>query len=231
MAGYEELPVFKCEMCGLCCRMSPISLLPHEAVVLEWLADKMELRFECVHGYVVYDALSGMNLAFSYIMQLNNGHCPFLEGNKCRIHNIYKPYICRSFPYTPKHVKYHMDDVNKYIMASTEYGLSLACSVVKKHKEVLEKYWFRDNESPDKILQHYFKDGYLAAVEGDNTRSLLLTLLSKLWRDGLADIRQANITAPVVNLYEYLRRFYPDLPNILRIDKIVHKVRACLKAY
>jgi len=225
------LPVFKCEMCGSCCKMSPISILPQEAVVLESLADRMNIRLEYIHGYMVYDALGGVNLALSYIMQLNNGQCPFLEGSKCRIHNIFKPYICRSFPYIPKHVKYHIDDVNKYIMASTDYGLSLACNVVRKHKEILEKYWARNEESVDKILLHYFKDGYLAAVEGDNVRSLMLTLLSKLWRDGLVEIRQANYTAPVVNLYEYLRRFYPDLPSVLGLDRIAYKVRAWLKAY
>ncbi|MEM4535446.1 MAG: YkgJ family cysteine cluster protein, partial [Desulfurococcaceae archaeon] len=103
-------------MCGDCCKMSPISVLPHEEVILKKLGELLDVDVRFTPGYTVYEAIRGVNLAFSYVMQLNTGgQCPFLRNNKCTIHYIYKPYICRSFPYIPRHVKYSIDEVNKYI--------------------------------------------------------------------------------------------------------------------
>ena len=222
----EKLPVFRCDMCGLCCKMSPISVLPHEVIVLKYLADKMGVKVEFNQGYTVYDAVSGVNIAFSYVMQLANGQCPFLNENMCSIHHIYKPYICRSFPYIPRHVKYSIDEENKYIMASTDYGLSLACHIVKRDREVLEKY----SHIPG-VIVHYLKKEYMVAMEAENVRTLLLTALSKLWRDGLVEIKTKVPGAPVVNLYEFLRRFYPDLPNVLGVDKVSSRARSWFKTY
>lgn len=226
MQSAEKIPVFMCDMCGLCCKMSPVSVLPHEVVVLENLAEKLGTAVYFAHGYTVYEAVNGVNLAFSYVMQLVNGQCPFLRGNKCSIHYIYKPYICRSFPYIPRHVKYSIDDVNKYILASTDYGLSLACHVVRRDREVLEKY-----ARIPSLLVHYLKEECSVAVEAENARTILLVALSKLWRDGLVDIRASKPSAPVVNLYEFLRRFYPDLPGILGVDKVASRMRSWLKAH
>ncbi|MEM0000028.1 MAG: YkgJ family cysteine cluster protein [Desulfurococcaceae archaeon] len=213
-------------MCGSCCRMSPISVLPHEVIVLEELAENLGVEVRFVHGYVVYEAVNDVNLAFSYVMQLISDKCPFLRENKCSIHYIYKPYICRSFPYIPRHVKYSIDDVNRYIMASADYGLSLACHVVKKDREVLEKHAYSPN-----ILTHYLKGERAAAIEAENARAILLLALSKLWRDGLVDIKTSKPGALAINLYEFLRRFYPDLPSVLGMDKVAVRMRKWFKAY
>jgi len=216
-------------MCGSCCRMSPVSILPHEEVILRSVAEELGVDVKFTHGYLVYEAYSGVNLAFSYVMLLNNNRCPFLEGNLCKIHYIYKPYICRSFPYIPRHVKYHIDEENRYIMATTDYGLSLACPVVKRDKPALERAEAKFGGPIEKILIHYYKDGYNAAVEADNVRSLMLTLLSKLWRDGFVEIKPAKSTAAVVNLYEFLRKFYPDLPSVLGLDKVASRLRTWIE--
>ncbi|MEM2024908.1 MAG: YkgJ family cysteine cluster protein, partial [Desulfurococcaceae archaeon] len=172
--------------------MSPISILPHEEVVLKRLAEEMDISITFTHGYTIYEAVSGINLALSYVMQLLNNRCPFLEENKCRLHYVYKPSVCRGFPYTPRQVRYSIDDANKYIVASTDYGLSLACHIVKRDREVLEKY--RDNPG---IIVHYIKQEYLTSIETENIRGLLLTSLSKLWRDGLVEIKSGRPNAPV----------------------------------
>lgn len=226
MQSAEKLPVFACSMCGLCCRMSPISVLPHEVIILEKLAEKLSVEVRFMHGYTVYDAINGVNLAFSYVMQLIDNQCPFLEGNRCLIHMVYKPYICKSFPYIPRHIKYSIDDINKYIVASADYGLSLACQIVRKDRELLEKYSHISG-----LLVHYLRDERVAAMKAENARSLLLFALSKLWKEGLVDIRASVPGAPTVNLYEFLRRFYPDLPSVLGVDKIALRIRSWARGH
>ena len=219
-------PLFKCSMCGECCRLSPISILPHEEVILRELSRILGVNIELSPGYTVYDSVSCVNIAFSFVLHLNEkSTCPFLVNNKCSIHYIYKPYICRSFPYIPRHVKYSIDDVNKYITATADYGLSLACRIVKRDREILEKY------SRHSILSHYLRDEYLASVEAENIRLLLLYLLSVLWREGIIDIRPSVPSARVVGLYEFLRRYFPELPSRLNIDNILVKVRKWSKNY
>jgi len=213
-------------MCGECCRLSPISILPHEEVILRELSRILGVNIELSPGYTVYDSVSCVNIAFSFVLHLNKkSTCPFLVNNKCSIHYIYKPYICRSFPYIPRHVKYSIDDVNKYITATADYGLSLACRIVKRDREILEKY------SRHSILSHYLRDEYLASVEAENIRLLLLYLLSVLWREGIIDIRPSVPSARVVGLYEFLRRYFPELPSRLNIDNILVKVRKWSKNY
>jgi Fe-S-cluster containining protein len=207
--------------------MSPISLLPHEEVVLKRLAQILGVDVEFSPGYRVYEAISGVNLALSYVMHLTSEKkCPFLVGNKCSIHYIYKPYICRSFPYIPKHVRYSIDETNKYITASADYGVSLACHIIKKDREWLERLG-----GNSVVLYYYLKNEYMAAREAENVRALFLSLLSKLWRDGLVELQAARENAPVANLYELLRQFYPDLPNVIGIDKVVARVRNWAKNY
>lgn len=169
---------------------------------------------------MVYDEISGVNIAFSYVMELVNGKCVFLNGVKCLIHDVYKPLICRSYPYIPRYVKYNIDEREKRVFAVAEYGLSLACPVIRRDRGVLEMHV----EQPG-ILLKYMPREYYASIEMENTRNLLLGLLSKLWRDGLVEISTARRSTQVVNLYEFLRVYYPNLPNILNIDKVVEKVR------
>ncbi|AFL66645.1 putative Fe-S oxidoreductase [Desulfurococcus amylolyticus DSM 16532] len=216
----EEIPVFKCPACGLCCTFSPVSILPHEDVVLKIIAGVLDLPYKSQPGYTVYDEISGLNIAFSYIMELNNGRCVFLSGVRCLIHNVYKPLICRSYPYVPRHVKYNIDERGRYILATADYGISLACPIVRMDRSVLEKY----SENPGLVIR-YMKREYEAAVEMENARNLLLGLLSKLWREGLVELSTGKRNTPVVNLYEFLRKYYPDLPNMLNIDKVVEKIK------
>lgn len=232
MSSVNNIPVFKCSMCGSCCRMSPISILPHEEVILRKLAEYMEINVVFTNGYTVYEAVNGVNIAFSYIMHLDeSGKCPFQKGVLCSIHGVYKPYICRSFPYIPRHVKYHIDDENKYMMATTDYGLSTACPVVKKDRPLLEEAEALHGGPVEKILIHYYKDGYWTAIEMDNARALMLDLLSRLWQTGVIDIKPANKPGITVNLYEFLRRYYPDLPQRLGVDLVYRKVKTWLQTY
>ncbi|MGC9121997.1 MAG: YkgJ family cysteine cluster protein [Thermogladius sp.] len=217
---------FVCTLCGDCCRASPVSLLPHEDVILRELAEALGLPYKSYNGYYMYDRVSGYNLAFSYVMDLVDGKCPFLAGNLCRIQNIYKPLICRSFPYIPRQVKYNIDSYNRVVYATVEYGLSLMCPVIKKDRSVLEKY----SELNPGILSEYMPYEYDAANEMERIRSLFLALLSTLWRLGIVDLEPGRPGAPVYNLYLFLARHYPDLPHILKVDQVTKRL-AELKAY
>ena len=204
--------------------MTPISILPQEVVILSKIAEELDLNVHFRHGYIVYDSINDIEISLSYIMELNNGRCPFLKDNKCSIHYIYKPYICRSFPYVPRHVKYNIDSVNKYIKATTDYGLSFACHIIREDYKILEKY-------PPNILLYYMKNEYAAAMEAENIRNYMLSLLSISWREGLVDIKNNRRRTIVVNLYEFLRKYYPNLPNMIGIDKVSLRMRRWLEDY
>lgn len=217
MASSDLPPRFKCVVCGLCCTFSPISILPHEDVVLRHLAKFFGLGYSSEPGYTIYDSIHGVNLALSYVFHLGpNGRCIFLrEDNTCRIHNIYKPLICRSYPYVPKHVRYNISDSERIIVATSDYGISLTCPIVKRDKAALEKY-----AANPAIIIHYMKDEYNAAMRMEEIRNFLLYLLSLLWREGLVDLKPSRPSAPVINLYQFLRAYFPDLPTKLNIDMI-----------
>ncbi|MEM3926294.1 MAG: YkgJ family cysteine cluster protein [Desulfurococcaceae archaeon] len=225
MGELDTIPVFKCNMCGYCCTLSSISTLPHEEVILRAIGEELGIKVNIKAGYTVYEEISDVLIAFSNILELSNGKCVFLQKNKCIIHNIYKPYICRTFPYVPRHVRYTIDDVNKYISAEADYGLSLVCPVVKRDKPILEKHI-----SNPALVFHYIKEEYQAMREAENIRNYLLYLLSKLWREGLVEIKTSRPNARMVNLYEFLRYYYPDLPNRLGVDRVIEKVRDCGRA-
>ncbi len=216
---------FACTLCGDCCRASPVSLLPHEDVILREIAERLEIPYKSYNGYVMYDRVSGYNLAFSYVMDLIEGKCPFLAGNLCRIQNLYKPLICRSFPYIPRQVRYNIDSYNRVVYATVEYGLSLMCPVVKKDKTELERL----GELNPGILSEYMPQEYEAAGEMERIRSLLLALLSTLWRLGVVDLETGRPGAPVYNLYLFLARHYPDLPHILKIDHVMKRLAEMLE--
>jgi len=65
----------------------------------------------------------------------------------------------------------------------------------------------------------------------DNARALMLDLLSRLWQTGVIDIKPANKPGITVNLYEFLRRYYPDLPQRLGVDLVYRKVKTWLQTY
>ena len=214
---------FRCTLCGLCCRASPISILPHEDYILKALAQRLGVKYRSRPGYRVYDKRTGRDIALSYVMELVKGKCPFLrEDNLCMIQNIYKPLICRSFPYVPKQVKYIISNELKFVYAKVEYGVSGACPVIKEDKEVIMKlmsitpYWHR----------MYFPQEYIAAMEMEEKRSLLLRLLSKLWASGIVDIDSSHGGIHnTINLYELLRTYFPNLPYIMGLGETINRIR------
>lgn len=210
---------FKCPACGLCCTLSPVSLLPHEDITLRYLADTLELKYVSVPGYKMYDEISGYNLAFSYAMELINGKCVFLRDNLCIIHDKYKPLICRSYPFVPRQVKYYVDHNNRRVYAIVDHGLSMSCPVVLKDREKIEA-----SGNPYKIVYDYAPSEYLASLEMERARNIYLELLSFLWKKGLVELSEAKTNAPVMNLYNFLRRFIPETPNLLNIQPIKNRV-------
>lgn len=208
---------FKCIMCGSCCRKSPVSILPHEEVLLRRLANLFDLKYVSTPGYKFYDSLSKTYIAVSYVMELVDNKCVFLKENKCSIHDIYKPLICRSFPYVPRNVKYNIVWDSKIIFPTVEYGISTECLFVKEQSMFLHKLV----ESDDLLLHRFFYREMSIAREMEEKRLLLLNTLSDAWRRGYVELSDnPGIVYNVVNLYEFLRKYYPDLPFILGLDKI-----------
>jgi len=165
---------------------------------------------------MVYDMLSGVNIALSYVMKLRDGRCVFLdENNRCLIHDKYKPFICRSYPYVPKKITYSLIDDLKLIVYLPEYGVSSECPVVRDEWSVLEKTGLKNS------LEKYFEKEIMIAREMENLRMLMFGLLSKLWSDGAVDLdNSSRYGKPDVNLYVLLRKYYPYLPYVIGMDKI-----------
>jgi len=219
---------FMCAMCGSCCTKSPISILPHEEVVLRTLAEKLGLPYKSTPGYRVFDKARQAYIALSYAMELFNGKCPFLtEDSKCMIQYIYKPLICRSFPYVPRHVRYNIVWSAKLIYPTVEYAVSLECPVIKKNSSYIETLY----KLGYRYLWSYFKREFTAAEEMESVRQTLLLMLSELWRRGVVEIGENPQTrAPVINLYELLREYYPDLPYMLSINTVLKNIERVVES-
>ncbi len=218
-----SLKRFHCTLCGECCKASPVTILPYEDVILRKLAGMLGRPYKSRPGYRVYDKIHGVWIALSYAMQLIEGKCTFLtRDNLCMINSIYKPLICRSYPYVPREIRYIMNEQLKMVHATAEYGLSIKCPVVKEDREYLTRLI---SSRPDWPIV-YLPNEYKAAMEFEEKRSLLLRLLSGLWGRGLVNLSgEGPPASPIVNLYEVLRRFYPNLPYILGIDATLRRIR------
>lgn len=217
---------FKCIYTGICCKASPITLQSFEAIIIGSLSKAFNIEVHIKLGYIVRDRISNNYLAISYILELNeNRSCPFLKkDNKCIIHNIYKPFICRSYPYVPREVRYLFIDGFRFIIPRVEYGLSSKCPVIQKHKYLIDKYIDIDPY----FISVYMPNEYKAALEAESKRTIILNLLSSLWRKGLIDLTTINKippSTPVVNVYNFLQKYYPNLPYILGIEEIFRRIK------
>lgn len=209
---------FACSSCGLCCTLSPVSLLPHEDMALRFLANAYNLKYRSFPGYKMYDEISGFNLAFSYVMELVDGKCTFLENNLCLIHNVAKPLICRSYPFVPKQVKYFVDNFNRRVYAVVEHGLSMKCPVVSRDLRRMESV-----ENPYRLAYFYTPNEFLASLEMERARNIYFELLSALWKKRLVELTEEKPGAPVINLYQFLRTYFPEMPNLLNIQPLRDK--------
>ncbi len=209
---------FACSSCGLCCTLSPVSLLPHEDIALRFLANTYNLKYKSSPGYKMYDEISGLNLAFSYVMELVDGKCTFLKNNLCLIHDVAKPLICRSYPFVPKQVKYYVDNVNRHVYAVVEHGLSMKCPVVSRDIRRLEFV-----ENPYRLAYYYTPKEFIASLEMERARNIYFELLSALWKKRIVDLAEEKHGAPVINLYQFLRTYFPEMPNLLNIQPLRDK--------
>ncbi|WP_448579498.1 YkgJ family cysteine cluster protein [Thermosphaera sp.] len=209
---------FACSSCGLCCTLSPVSLLPHEDMALRFLANAYNLKYRSFPGYKMYDEISGFNLAFSYVMELVDGKCTFLENNLCLIHNVAKPLICRSYPFVPMQVKYFVDNFNRRVYAVVEHGLSMKCPVVSRDLRRMESV-----ENPYRLAYFYTPNEFLASLEMERARNIYFELLSALWKKRLVELTEEKRGAPVINLYQFLRTYFPEMPNLLNIQPLRDK--------
>jgi len=72
--------------------------------ILQRLAERLGAPVVFTPAYKVADAKSGLRVAISYLMHLDDeGKCPFLEGTSCMVHGLYKPLTCRSSISTEGH--------------------------------------------------------------------------------------------------------------------------------
>ncbi len=192
---------FKCLSCGICCTLSPITILPHEAIILHREAARLGIKLELTEGYRIYDDVSDKNIVLSYAIKLSgNRRCPFLtRDNKCLVHNTYKPLTCRSFPYVPREIQYYIDNSTRTIMHRSVYGISTACMFVKNNAKLLEK----------ELLEHgiakIFPSEYKYAQEAERWRRWYMRTLTYLWRMGFVDLYSEPLEdARSVNAYVFI---------------------------
>lgn len=214
---------FRCmPNCGLCCRLSPVTVLPHEVYLIEREAEDLGVDVRFKVGYTVVDLVNKVRLALSYLMMLNDDNvCPFLTSdNKCLVHNRYKPLTCRSYPFLPRVIRYSLDPVTKTIDFEVSYGASTACPVVK---EGLSNGSLIRVSVDTSFARRIFPREYVAAEEMINARRIYTHYLSYLWRSGEVDLVEDNGTYPypVVNSYWFIRSRFPQLTLdvILRLSR------------
>jgi Fe-S-cluster containining protein len=196
--------------CALCCRASPVTVLPHEVYVLESLARDLDVRVKFAPAYTLLDAVSGVRVALSYLMLLDDeGKCPFLRGTKCLVHDLYKPLTCRSFPYLPKVIKYELDPVAKEIRMEINFVMSTLCPVVKSDLSPRDLVKMRDI----RIAVQYAPKEVEVARETVEKRLLYARILSDLWQKGYVELQDGANSPfhPVVNGFAFIRRFRPEL--------------------
>lgn len=214
---------FKCmPNCGLCCRLSPVTVLPHEVYLIEDEAKELGVSVKFKVGYTIVDLNNKITLALSYLMLLNErNECPFLRNNKCLVHDMYKPLTCRAYPYLPRIIRYSIDRLNKSITFDVKYAASTICPVVK---EGLSNGVLIRLSTDLNLASQVFSNEFPAAMEIIEARKIYADYLSYLWKLGVVDLVEDDGTYnyPVVNSFWFIRRYYPDLTidRIIKMSKV-----------
>ncbi len=212
MADFH-LPRFSCvPRCGYCCKISPITIFPHEVHILKKLAEKFDIRIRIRPGYRLADVVNRVKIVTSYILELDpeEGKCPFLDDDDmCIIHSIYKPITCRSFPRVPRVLQYIIDRERKAIYFTYEIGISKACPQIRKLYNDFELKLLIEN---DEIAKKVMPNEYQACEEFLYIRKLYLDFLTVLWRQGAIEILDTgDYPWPLVNAYDFIRQYFPEV--------------------
>ncbi|WP_229709896.1 YkgJ family cysteine cluster protein [Vulcanisaeta souniana] len=210
------MALFKCmPNCGYCCTISPVTVFPHEVIILSKLAEELDVNdLTFKPGYVITDIKNDVRVALSYLMQLNErGICPFLDpqDKTCKVHSLYKPLTCRSFPYLPRVVRYIIDPELKLVDFTVEFVVSSLCPVIRNNytQEDLETMM-----SNTKLAIKVMPKEVGAAEEAIKARRMYADTLTALWRAGYVELRGNNTNNtnwPIVNAFDYIRQFIPHI--------------------
>jgi len=207
----EGASVFSCMPgCALCCKASPVTVLPHEVYILQRLAERLGVAVVFTPAYKVADVKSGLRIAMSYLMHLDEeGKCPFLDGARCMVHDLYKPLTCRSFPYLPKVIKYELDPLNREVRIEVKFVMSTLCPVVRRDLTPADAA----KMSNINVAVKYAPRETKVALKTLEKRYLYAKILSELWRRGAVELDDESKYPfyPVVNGFAFIRRFYPEL--------------------
>jgi len=213
MTTTRSVPRFICEPgCGYCCRISPITVFPHEIYILKRLAEKYDVNVRFKSGYRVVDLTRRVKIVLTYVMELDpeTGRCPFLtEDYRCLIHSTYKPVTCRAFPRVPKVIQYVVDKYTKRLYFTYEIGISKVCPVVKRlYDDDTIKLLIEDQEVAKRVMPNEYR----ACMEFLIIRSKYLELLTILWRSGYIELSgDVGYPWPLVDAYSFIRQFYPEI--------------------
>ncbi len=192
---------FVCQRCAKCCMVSPISLLPHEALILTKLSEKLGINVEIEPGFTVVDIKNGIRIALSYVMKISD-RCPFLDVDTklCRIQELYKPLVCRCYPVVPSSIRYLIDVHTKSISHFAKYGISSLCPAVEKLRQYL---------TSDYSVPNVFPDEYEAQYIAEYLRMTYLHALTNMWREGVIELspRSEGKEFPIVNAYNVVKPF------------------------
>ncbi len=196
--------------CALCCKASPVTVLPHEVYILQRLAERLGVAVVFTPAYKVADVKSGLRIAMSYLMHLDEeGKCPFLDGARCMVHDLYKPLTCRSFPYLPKVIRYELDPLNREVRIDVKFVMSTLCPVVRRDLTPADAA----KMSNIGVAVKYAPREAKVALKTLEKRYLYAKIFSELWRRGAVELDDESKYPfyPVVNGFAFVRRFYPEL--------------------
>ncbi|MCU7788001.1 YkgJ family cysteine cluster protein [Pyrobaculum sp. 3827-6] len=202
---------FRCEPgCALCCRASPVTVLPHEVYLLQKYARDLGVEVVFTPAYKVADLRANLRVALSYLMHLDeDGACPFLDGTRCMLHDLYKPLTCRSFPYLPKVIRYELDPAAREVRMDVKFVMSTLCPVVRRDLTAADVAHMANV----KVAVKYAPREVGVAVKTLEKRYLYAKILSELWKRGEAELDEEGKYPffPIINGFTYIRRFYPEL--------------------
>lgn len=192
---------FICKSCGDCCKNSSkeknrkqkkdISFLPlfeFEIPILQEEAEKHGIRLDIGARKAVFDKKSKKYLVLTYAINTEKD-CPFLKKNSCLIYPK-RPFACRMFPISSS------GEFEKHLLqtqGANELNIRFCnnCSELKIEdiNKLIKNKTLRETRN---ILNNYFGENYLYAIQRDIVRLWINSVINKLEKEGKMQIEETE---------------------------------------
>ncbi|MHC1630242.1 MAG: YkgJ family cysteine cluster protein [Methanoculleaceae archaeon] len=107
LAGAVQSIGFSCQHCGSCCSGDDFLVILTPAEVRAIRTASGTDPAAPYPGFI--EGPDGSRFTLAWCLRAENGKCPFLEGNRCRIYEA-RPWICRTYPFWLDGDRLRVDD-------------------------------------------------------------------------------------------------------------------------